>query len=323
MGSLPHRDADEAAAFVLSHHPELPAAPQLPHRSPLEGMVAQVARGIDGVEVAADGTVAVAAAGLDPDAAVRTPVDGASHGGLLAFLAAAAGRRTPVKVQLAGPVTLGLALEAAGADPDVAFRVAGAAVSTQARDLVALVSRRLPDAPLLVVLDEPGLVALPLGGIPLGADAVIDLLSGALAALEGAGATTGVHCCGPTDWRLVSQAGPTVLALPVEADVLLHDAGALAGHLERGGWVAWGAVPTHQPIGTDADRLWRHLTTLWCELVRGGCDPGLLRSQAVITPACGLAGHGISQAARCLELAAGLARRVADQSMAARLSMGA
>ena len=105
--------------------------------------------------------------------------------------------------------------------------------------------------------------------------------------------------------------------------MVLHDAGALAGHLERGGWIAWGAVPTAQPLGTDADRLWRQLTSLWCELVRGGCDPGLLRTQAVITPACGLAGHGISQASRCLDLAAHLARRVADQSMAAKLSMGA
>ena len=323
MGSLPHRDADEAAAFVLSHHRGLPAAPQLPTRSPLEGMVAQSARGIPGVEVSPDGTISLAPGGLRPDEPVRTQVDGAGHGGLLAFLAAAAGRVEPVKVQLTGPVTLGLALQAAGADPEVAYAVAGAAVSAQARDIATLTRRRLPDAPLLAVLDEPGLVALPTGGIPLAADAVIDLLSGSLAALESAGATTGVHCCGTTDWRLVSSAGPTLLAFPVESDVVLHDAGALAGHLERGGWIAWGAVPTSQPLGTDADRLWRQLTSLWCELVRGGCDPGLLRTQAVITPACGLAGHGISQASRCLDLAAHLARRVADQSMAAKLSMGA
>lgn len=322
MGSLPHRDADEAAAFVLGRHPRLPAAPQLPRRSPLEGMVAQSARGIEGVAVAADGTLSVDAAGLDPGASVRTAIDGTSHGGLLAFLAAAAGRTGPVKVQLTGPVTLGLALVAAGADPAVAFPVAGAAVAAQARDLVALVGRRLPDAPLLAVLDEPGLVAIPSGGVPLAADATIDLISGALAALEGAGATTGVHCCGATDWRLVSQAGPTVLALPADEEVL-GEAGALSSHLERGGWVAWGAVPTDQPVGTDADRLWRRLTALWCELVRLGCDPALLRTRAVVTPACGLAGHGITQAARWLDLAAELAARVSDQAVAARLSMGA
>ena len=113
-----------------------------------------------------------------------------------------------------------------------------------------------------------------------------------------------------------------MLALPAEEEVL-DEAGALATHLERGGWIAWGAVPTDQPVGTDADRLWRRLTALWCELVRLGCDPGLLRTRALVTPACGLAGHGISQAARWLDLAAELAARVSDQAVAARLSVGA
>lgn len=324
MGSLPHRDADEAAAFVLARHPDLPAAPQLPARSPLEGMVAQAARGIEGVRVDPDGSIHVDPAGLDPGAPVRTPIDGSSHAGLLAFLAHAAGRTGPVKVQLTGPVTLGLALLHAGADPEVAFPVAGAAVSAQARDLVQLCQRRLPDAPVVAMLDEPGLVALPAGGIPLAADAVIDLLSGSLATLEGAGAATGVHCCGATDWRLVSQAGPTILALPTDPAIVLDGAaGALATHLERGGWVAWGAVPSDQPLGTDPDRLWRRLTALWCELVRSGCDPGLLRTQALVTPACGLAGHGISQAGRWLAAASDLARRVSEQAVAAKLSMGA
>jgi hypothetical protein len=43
----------------------------------------------------------------------------------------------------------------------------------------------------------------------------------------------------------------------------------------------------------------------------------------MVTPACGLAGHGISQAALWLELAAELASRVSDQAVAAKLSMGA
>lgn len=284
--------------------------------------MAQAARGIAGVRVDADGSVRIVGR-LDPGAPVRTPIDGASHAGLLAFLSAVAGRSGPVKVQLIGPVTLGLALVDAGADPGVAFPVAGAAVSVQARDLVALVRRRLPDAPLLAVLDEPGLVGAAAGGLPLPVDGTIDLLSGALAALEAAGAATGVHCCGRTDWRIVSQAGPMVIALPAEPDVVIDDAGALATHLERGGWIAWGAVPTDRPIGADVERLWRQLTTLWCDLVRLGCDPALLRNRAMVTPACGLAHHGISQAARWLDLATELSVRISDQAMAARLSIGA
>ena len=51
---------------------------------------------------------------------------------------------------------------------------------------------------------------------------------------------------------------------------------------------------------------------------RCGCAPA-----AIITPACGLAGHGLTQAERALRLAAEIAGRVGDQSVAARLTVGA
>jgi hypothetical protein len=322
VGSLPHRDADAAAEFVVRSHPALPAAPQLPRRSPLEGMVAQGARGIAGVAVAPDGSLTLDLDVLDPEAPVANPFDGAGHAGLLAFLTAVTGRTGPVKFQLTGPVTLGLALIEAGAEPDVAYPVAEAAVRAHGRALLELCRRRLPDAPLVVFLDEPGLVSYG-DGLDLAPERIIDLLSSGLAVLEG-DATTGVHCCGETDWRLVSAAGPTVLSLPAtEAAVGDAGAGALVAHLERDGWVAWGAVPTSEPLGTDVDRLWRRLSDLWCTLVDAGADPVQLRAQALVTPACGLAGHGVSQAGRALRLAGLLGARVADQSAASRISVGA
>lgn len=322
IGSLPHRDADTAAAFVVRHHPTLPAAPQLPRRSRLEGMVVQAVRGIPGVALDADGNLTVDVGELNPNAEVQPTFDSASHAGLLAFLSLVAGRDEPVKLQLTGPITLGLALTDAGAPAELAFDVAAAAVRAEGRALLELVRRRLPEAPLLVFLDEPGLVRAveePLGVDP---EQIVDDLSSALAVLE-EDAVTGVHCCGPTDWRLASAAGATVLSLPVDLDSVLASAGPLNTHLDRGGWIAWGVVPTHEPLGTDPDRLWRRLSTVWCELVQAGCDPIQLRTQAMVTPACGLAGHGVTQAARALRLATRVAERVTDQAVAARLSAGA
>ena len=82
IGSLPHRDAGAAAALVLRCLPELPAAPQLPIRTPLEGFVAQWARAIDGVEIEADGALDLAA-GLD------------SHAEIVPIFDAAGPRRSP------------------------------------------------------------------------------------------------------------------------------------------------------------------------------------------------------------------------------------
>ena len=59
IGSLPHEDPDEAAEFALDRQPRLPAAPSLPRRSPVEGMIPQAAWGIAGVEVLPDGSLLV------------------------------------------------------------------------------------------------------------------------------------------------------------------------------------------------------------------------------------------------------------------------
>jgi methionine synthase II (cobalamin-independent) len=323
IGSLPHTDPAEAAAFVLAAHPELPAAPQLPRRSRREGMIAQAARGITGVSLTGDADLVVDVDRLDPDAPVTVTFDAESHAGLLAFVDAAAGRTHPVKLQLTGPVTLALALADAGAPVGLGLDVAAAAVRAQAEALVALVRSRLPEAPLLVVLDEPGLARVA-GAQAMDVDLedVVDRLSSALAVVE-EHAVTGVHCCGQTEWQLASSAGATVLSMPVEREWLLAGASAINAHLERGGWVAWGVVPTHEPVGPDPDRLWRRLSAVWCELVQAGCDPIQLRTQALVTPACGLAGHGIPQAAHALELASKVAERVTDQAVAVRLSAGA
>lgn len=320
-GSLPHRDPVEAAAFVLRLHPGLPSAPSLPRRTPLEGMVAQAAAGIQGVVVRPDGTLAVDPRRLDPAAPVAPGLDGPGFGGLRAFLRAVAGRTAPVKVQLTGPVTLGTALMAAGAPGERAYHVAAAAVRVRASAVLAAVRAAAPGATLVAVLDEPGLVAAFRHDFPLTTEHTIDAVSSALATLE-PHAVTGVHCCGPTDWAAVLAAGPDLVSAPVAAG-LPEAAHAVVPFLERGGVVAWGTVPTDRPLGTGPELLWRRLTSDWHDLVRGGCDPRLLRRQAIVTPVCGLALHTVPQARAVLELTAALAHRLEDQPAPDRFRVGA
>ncbi len=323
VGSLPHLDVDEAARMALALTPELPCAPQLPGRHVAEGMLAQVAAGAPGIAVDGRGGLVVDRRRLgapDPD----QPLDAQAWASTVAFLrtAAAQGHTGPVKVQVAGPVTLGLALAAAGARVNRAFPIAGEIVGSRVTALLRTAAQELPGRPVVLVLDEPGLVAYPGGRFPLGADDTIDLLSGGLATAGRGAAMAGVHCCGPTDWRLVLQAGPDLLSMPVDA-VVGDDASALSTFLDRGGWIAWGAVPTDRPLGDREDVHWRRLTELWCELSRNGCDPMRLRTQAIITPACGLAFHGPEQIATVHHLVRRVAERVQDQAIAARMSAGA
>jgi len=321
IGSLPHTDAQAAAAFVLERQSRLPAAPSLPNRSGRERMLAQAAWGIPGVTVLADGSLQVD----DPTRCGGSEVDGGLDGdpfvGLRAFLGAAAGRQGAVKLQLTGPVTLGLALHAVGVPSATAFATAGIAARARAEALVRAAQASLPRATLVVFVDEPGLTAAMHPGFPLSPTETIDLVSSTLAVLE-PHATTGLHCCGSADWRVVLQSGPQILSLPVATGAVDH-AGALGAFVEHGGWIAWGAVPTTGPLGSSPERLWEHLSAEWCELAQAGCDPVLLREQALITPACGLAGHAPTQADLVLQLTNQVARRLRTQTEGMRLTVGA
>ncbi len=200
-----------------------------------------------------------------------------------------------------------------------AFRRAAEAARAWSVAIERLVASRLPDAGLVLFFDEPALVSWRGGEGPLDRESAIDVLSGALAAVD---CVTGVHVCSDGDVGLALEAGPQVLGVEV-GDALVRDTVALARFLDGDGWIAWGAVPTDRPVGESADPHWRTLARVWCDLTRRGCDPVPLRTRGLITPACGLAGYGASQAERVLGIARELASRVHDQAVAARLTLGA
>lgn len=318
VGSLPHADPVDAVELTLELLPELPAVPSLPRHHPAEGMIAQAARHIPGVTVSGDGSITVDPTRLGSGPAevdLTTPGDA----GLWTLMDMAAGRRGAVKVQTTGPVTLGMALVEAGADPAVAFDVALDAVRRRLVALCDVLDRTFPS--VLAVVDEPSLVGMGQGWFPLAPDVAGDLVSGALAAVEDR-AHTGVHCCGPTDYGALFSIGADVVSLPLDARIRMA-AAPLAEMLERGGWIAWGVVPTDRPVGSTGEVLAKRLSTVWCDLVRRGCDPARLRTQVMVTPACGLATHGESQAARILSVTRDVAARLDGRSLAARFSLGA
>ena len=320
IGSLPHHDAHAAAALVLRCLPELPSAPELPRRTPLEGVVAQWAGAVPGCSVRPDGKIELAAdvdllAPLQPRFAEQT------HTGLLTFLQVAAAQPRPprrVKVQTVGPLTLGVAFVGAGLDAERAFPLAARVARMWARALDDLVADALPDTSVLCFFDEPALVCWRDSDGPIDREVATDLLSTALAAAK----TSGVHVCGAGDLRLALDAGPHVVQMDVAA-LDLDDAVPLSRFLDGDGWVAWGAIPTHRPVGERPQPLWSALLDAWCELTRRGCDPVRLRRQALVSPACGLAGHGISQAERAMLLAREIGNRVHDHAAATKLAVGA
>ena len=246
-----------------------------------------------------------------------------AHGGLLAFLDAAAALPKPprrVKVQCAGPLTLGVALVEAGVPVDTAFDLGAAHGRAWARALEALVADAASERRAPHLFRRAGTRAVARAATaPLDRELATDILSTALAAPN---CLTAVHVCGRGDLRLALDAGPRLVHFDAGA-LDLDDAVTLSRFLDSGGWVIWGAIPTDRPVGEHAAPIWKNLLDVWCELTRRGCDPSRLRSQALVAPACGLAGHGVSQAERTMLLAREIGSRVHDHGAATKLAIGA
>jgi len=322
IGSLPHRTAIDAATYSLSHY-DVAIAPSLPRRSPAEGMIAQALLGIEGVTLGQYGSIAVDVRRLEPCAPVVTDLGHDGFVGLRTFLdvAAARGWRGPVKWQFVGPVTLGVALTRAGVPVGTAFAVAVRAVRAHLVAIADAVAAALPESPQIVLLDEPWFGDVMSPGFPIAPDPAIDLLSGAMAAVEPV-AAVGVHCCA-TDVDVASllAAGPDILAVPATPH-LADVAGYLTKFLEGGGRIAWGVVATDGPIPTSDERPWRQLSDVWCSIIERGCDPILLRQRSLLTPHCGLGLHTPEVAERVAGITSGVGHRVVEQALAGRFALG-
>jgi hypothetical protein len=237
------------------------------------------------------------------------------------FLDDLRGRVEPIVLSLTGPVTVDLRLRENGVDRERAAVLARESVNHWARRMLDLSAQMLPGAPVLLFLEEPGLANSMHPTFPMSPDEIEDLVTGVVEPLS-ADAMVGVQVNGRADWAMLLRTGISVLGAPITAH-LETVAVELSRFLESGGFVAWGAVPVDEPLGSGVERLWRRLSALWADLAQAGLDPLLLRERSIITPAAGLGNFGISQAERVMKLTGELSERVFNQVVGARLSVGA
>lgn len=308
IGSLPHTDTRKAIDTVLDATPELPAAPQLPRRSPREGMIPQAVDGVPGTMTDAGGKLSVDVRRLDPEADLPVSFATPAWAGLRGFVDRVAKRPGPLKFQLTGPATLALALIAAGTPPGLAVSVGRRAAVARIRALREYLDARLEKAAISVFLDEPGLVKVLRPELHLDDDELTALLRESVEAF-GKTIVTGMHCCGDTEWKPLYASGISIASMNARQAMTLG-AKETTAFLEGGGSIAWGAVPSDGPLVDDDDLLWRELTAAWHDLGRRGVDVDLLQHHALVTPVCGLVGIGPRHARNALKMSARLAERL-------------
>ncbi|MGO8761685.1 MAG: hypothetical protein ACLP2P_08750 [Desulfobaccales bacterium] len=312
IGSVPFTDPQETVDLVLETLPQIPYWPQMVQLGYLEEMAAQAARGLPGLKVdEANRTVA-----MDPN----LPRDEALAGfyevvlsgdlapfafeaqdarGFFALLAAVASQGCPgpaLKGQLSGPVTFAGVVKDAEGKPILYDRELTQAVCAGLARKVAWQAekfRELGKAPI-VFLDEPFLTGFGSAYLPISKDEVTEILTQTLEEAREAATgpiSLGIHCCGNTDWSVLLNAPIDILSFDSHGffESLRLFGQALSHFLTRGGWLAWGLVPTNEAFQHETpDTLWRRFqaqVTQLAEDVHRGLKEIL--AQSLLTPACG------------------------------------
>ena len=321
---MPGTNPAEAMRVISGELPDFPYLPELPDRGPgadLTGRTAALLVDL-AVEVTPRGWRLAERSGRDL-ARARSMLSS----DLDALEEVLDGFRGPVKIQLCGPWTLAATLElprtmnVAVADPGAVADLT-ASLAEGAAAHVADVAKRLPGARLIVQFDEPALPAVAEGMVPTASGlsrlaavephTLQERLEQVLAATH---AYTIVHCCAPSaPFGIIRAAGADGVAFDL-SQLRRGDEDGVAESAEAGMGLLTGAAPAvpDQAAGgagssgaggnggqageAGARQTAERVIRLWRRL---GLPLATCAEQAVITPACGLAGVSPAQARAAL-----------------------
>ena len=332
---MPGTNPAEAMRVVAGELPDFPHLPELPDRGPgadLTGRTAALLVEIP-VEVTARGWRLAERPGRD---LARAKTMLASD--LDVMEEVLDGFRGPLKVQLCGPWTLAATLElprtlnVAVADPGAVADLT-ASLAEGAAAHVAEVAKRVPGARLVVQFDEPALAAVAGGEVPTASGlsrlraVEAEVLRERLAqVIASTGKYTVVHSCSTgVPFGIIRAAGAGGLSFDL-SQLRRGEEDEVAEAAEAGLGLLTGVIPavpapdagTAGPTGpgdgsAEARQAAERVIRLWRRL---GLPLDTCPEQAVITPACGLAGASPGQAraalTRCREAGSMLAELIEE-----------
>lgn len=315
IGSMPHQDSRLALDRILEACPEAPCWPQLPSLGFRENMVTQFSEGIPCIRVdwernkiffarpeacteeltrfyedclQADQTGDLTPFALSESYAI----------GLHAFLERLSGPPGAslafVKGQITGPLTFGLSILDEEGLPalfdETLVDVVRKGILMKA--LWQLECLAPWGAERILFVDEPILAAFGSSAyINLTREQAVAVLKENFSAVKSKGALVGSHCCGNTDWSLMVDAGVDIINFDayVYMDSIGLYAESLAEFLNRGGYLAWGIVPSQRlELRPSPEDLLEMLRQGIDGLSERGVSREKLIANLLITTSCGL-----------------------------------
>ncbi|MBN2373256.1 methionine synthase [bacterium] len=330
IGSLPHKDPDEACRLILDFFSDIPFWPQLPKRSPFENMYRQYSEAMPAIAAKEDGGFYIQedAAGFCDDlerfynAYLSEDLDAfrISEGyaaGLYKWLEAAGHLRSAkaIKGQITGPVSFGLQVTQSDKRSilynDTLRDVIVKQLLRKAQWQLGLMKKIHPVP--IIFLDEPYLSAFGSAFTNIDRTTVLSVFDEILSGID---CLKGIHCCGNTDWSLVLDTGIDILSFDAYSymdSLFIYEEG-LKRFIDRGGIIAWGIVPTNESdiFGKGMEGLMPRLETAWDRLAGLGFDQNTISAQSIVTPACGLGTLSVDAAKEAFRITSRISEHIRD-----------
>ncbi len=340
IGSMPFDNAEYAVGVSLKNLPDAPIWPQLPKFGMNEQMEIQYSEGMPCVVIDRDkqrmyfdttgdyseafakfyeAFMAVSEGGDDLSDMAITPAFSRGIYELEKRLKSEGKKRPVVKVQTTGPCSFALTIVDENKRAiyyneeflDVIVKALGLKCRWQIRKFAPYAER------IICFIDEPILSAFGSSTyVSVTRDDVVARVNEVVEAVHAEGALAGVHCCGNTEWSILIDAGVDIVNFDAFGfgETIAMYADSVKVHLERGGILAWGVVPTSTAIREQTvDTLAAKLEAGMKHLASKGIDLQLIARQAILTPSCGTGSLDPADALKVFETLCALSKRMKQQ----------
>lgn len=342
VGSLPYNNPEEALNLIFSKINKFPIWPQLSKVSQNEDMLAQFTQNIPGVvfdreenrwymdQDQEDFYEKLEEFYLDYESIVneknfelidKYAITGEFSSSIPLFLQKIKEvKPVAIKGQITGPFTWGTSLvdrEKKCAFYDETSReIIIKGLTLKALWQVIKFKEFSPNSIPVIFLDEPTVSQYGTSAfITITREDIISSISEIADILRENGAVVGIHCCGKTDWSLITDSTVDILnfdALNFAESLGLYSS-KIDTFLQKGGYIAWGMIPTLDEDAlkkADTESLFNEFQKAVSYLTAKGIDEELIINSSFITPTCGAGGLSIDLAVKALTLTSELSEKL-------------
>jgi len=306
IGSFPHKDPKSALNLILKYS-SIPFWPQLPKRDFKESMALQFTENLKFLELRDKDIFLVESEDFSFKLAeVLEKIElkdinfffiGRDFAlGLEIFLEELREKKFSdiefIKGQLIGPFTLAGSVKtknkvAIFSNEDLMAAIVGS-VSMKALWQIRRFKEYKKD--IIIFFDEPILSSFGSAFCPLTKEMILRWLDRLILPLREEDVILGIHCCSDTDWSLLIEADFDILSFDAYSflDNFLIYSEELKEFFKRGGYLAWGIVPTTEFRGQTCKELIEKLEGAIEILAEKGIPKELILERSLLTPSCGL-----------------------------------